>query len=365
MYYLNSRPSIYTLSMTISLLALSLLLSACGVTAPAPSTPTPPSLADTLIFYNWEDDMPQSILDAFTEEHGVKVSHLTYEEQEEAIDNMKAGEIYDVVVLNNEFIPNLGKDGALAEINHQNVPNIKNLAASFRDLSYDPGNKHSIPYNWGTTGLIVRNDLVAEPITQWADLWDSRYAGQIGLYTTEQRTVIALALKAQGYSINSEDPNELNETLEHLIKLNPVIFTDEPSTAPLLINEHAVIALGFADDAATGQEAVEAIDYVLPEDGAILWGDNFVIPANSPNKYTAELFLDFLLRPEIAGQLTNETSYATPNEAAHPFIDEEILNDPTIFPPNEALVKAEILLPLSPEGETLYDDIWQQFVAAQ
>ena len=124
------------------------------------------------------------------------------------------------------------------------------------------------------------------------------------------------------------------------------------------------MTMGWADEVLRGREENEAITYILPKEGTLLWGDNFVIPANSPNQYTAELFLDFVLRPEIGAQITNENFYAIPNEAAFPFIDSEILNDPVIFPPNEDLTNAEITLPLSLEGEKLYTEIWERFETA-
>lgn len=125
------------------------------------------------------------------------------------------------------------------------------------------------------------------------------------------------------------------------------------------------MALGWAYDAQIGQEEHEAIDYILPEEGTILWGDNFVIPAKSSHKYEAELFFNFILRPEVTAQIVSLNYYPMASEAAVPFIDPEILNDPVIYPRNEDLRNAEILLPLSPEGERLYAQIWERFVAAE
>ena len=159
---------------------------------------------------------------------------------------------------------------------------------------------------------------------------------------------------------------ELEAALEHLLELAPnaTWLTDEDSSAPLLVSDEAVMALGWAYDVWTGQQENEAITYVLPAEGTILWGDNFVIPANSPHKHTAEIFLNFVLRPEITGQIINENYYPMANDAARPFIDPEILNDAVIYPPNEDLMNAEIMLPLSPEGEKLRAEIWERFLDA-
>ena len=138
-----------------------LLLAACGTSTPPPATPTPIPLAKEIFFRDWEGDMPQSVLDAFTAEYGIKVNYIVYESQEEAIEDIKAGQTYDVVVMESRFIPLLVQQNLLAQLDQRNLPNTKNLSANFRELAYDPGNRYSIPYSWGTTGLDFRSDLVA------------------------------------------------------------------------------------------------------------------------------------------------------------------------------------------------------------
>ncbi len=342
-------------------------LTACDNSTP-PAAPSPPPLAQELTFYDWAGDMPQAVLDAFTKEYGVKVNYVSYESQEDAIANLRSGQVYDVVVMETRSVSALAQEGLLAELNHGNVTNLKNITANFRDLTYDPGNRYCIPFNWGTTGLVVREDLVAEPVTRWTDLWDPRYAGRVGLWLGQRREVIALTLKSLGYSANSENPAELEAALKRLNALKPQVLKledfDPVTSAEVMSSGKAVLAMGYANDVLTGREKNNAIGYVLPTEGALLWGDTFIIPANSARKYTAEVFLNFLLRGEINAQIANANRYATPNEAARPFINPAILNDPVIFPPNQDLKKAEIVLPLSPEGEKLYGDLWARFMAA-
>jgi len=345
------------------------LLVACSSPVPS-STSTPPPLAEELIFYDWEDDVPPSVLDAFAEEYGVKVTYVTYSSQEEALENLRAGEIYDVVVMDNRFIPDLKQEGLLARIDHSHVPNFRNISPNFRDLSYDPGNKYSIPFNWGTTGLVIRSDLVEESVSGWADLWDPRYAGKVGVWAqSSPRELIGLALQTLGYSINSEVPDELEAALKRLLELKrnalDLDARGAASSAEVLLSGEAVMAVGWAYDVVNAREENQAIQYVLPEEGTMLWGDNFVILTNSPRKYTAEVFLNFLLRPEIAAQIFDWNHFATPNEAAYSLIDPKLMNDPVIFPTNEDLKNSEIILPLSPEGEQLHARIWEQFVAAE
>jgi spermidine/putrescine transport system substrate-binding protein len=340
------------------------LLVACGEKTAVDTAPAEPTLAEELIFYNWKDYMPQSVLDAFTAEYGVPVRYVSYDSEEEAAQNVAAGIEYDIVILPPELLPQLIAAGHLAEIDYRNVPNFRNISANFRDLIYDPENRHSIIFHWGTTGLLVRTDLVEEPVTRWADLWDPRYAGRVGLWPIS-RSLIPIALKSLGYPANSVNPAELEAALERLIALEPDVIwwpNDSESIVPLLVSGEAIIAYGWAYDAQLAAEAAAPISYILPEEGTFLWSDNFVIPASSRNKYTAELFINFMLRPEISAQIVNESYYPMANEAALPLIDPDILADPVIYPPGEQMALAEIIMPLNSAGESLFAAIWDRFL---
>jgi spermidine/putrescine transport system substrate-binding protein len=193
------------------------LLSACG-DPDTPAQPAPPPLAKELIFYDWADDLPQSIIDAFTAEYGVKVDYQTYDTTDEARQNLRAGQVYDVVVIDSPFVPELAAEGLLAEIDHRNVPNFKNISANFRELVSDPGDRYSVTYNWGLTGLIYLGDRVSPPVTRWADLWDPRFAGRLMVWNL-QRSLVGIALRSLGFSINSENPAELEAALQRLLTL--------------------------------------------------------------------------------------------------------------------------------------------------
>lgn len=341
-------------------------LSGCASTTHTTPTVIPPVLADEISLYNWVEYMPQSVLDAFTAEYGVRVRYVTYDTQEEAAENIRAGLEYDVAVLPPEFIPQLISEGRLAEIDYRNVPNFRNISANFRDLSYDPGNRYSIIFHWGTTGLLVRTDLVDRPITQWADLWDPAFAGRVGLWPIA-RSLIPISLKSLGYGANSTNPDELEAALDNLIQLKPHVVwwsNDNGTIVPALVSGEVMIAYGWAYDAQVAREESVPISYVLPEEGTFLWSDNFVIPASSNNKYTAELFLDFVLRPDISAAIVNESYYPMANEAAEPLIDPDILNDPVIYPSTEQLKRAEIIVPLGVDGENLFMSIWKRFMEA-
>lgn len=328
----------------------------------------PPELAfaDELTIYNWSEDLPESVLDIFTQEYGIGINYVVYESQEEAIDKLRSGEVFDVVIMESRFIPVLVSEQLVAEIDAHNLPNFKNISANFRNLVYDPDNRYSIPYNWGTTGLVYRSDLVDAPVTRWADLWDPRYSGKIGIWSGVPRDVIGFTLKSLGYSANSEDPAELEEASDRLMEIRPhVIFLEDfdlADSSEIMASGQAVISMAYAVDAILGREKNANVVHVLPGEGALMWNDTFVIPSSSPNKATAELFLNFLLRPEISAQLINEHYFPMANELAEPLIDPEIRNDSVIYPANADLKNAELILPLSTEGQRLYDELWEEFL---
>jgi spermidine/putrescine transport system substrate-binding protein len=311
--------------------------------------------------------MPQAVLDAFTAEYGVKVTYLTYNTTEEAVANIKNGRVaYDIAVIEHDIVPSLVADGLLAQVNYRHVLNFKNISPNFRDLTFDPSNKHLIPHTWGSTGFLVRSDLVEKSPTRWADLWDKRYAGRIAV-RPEPTELITVALKSLGYPVNTEDPAALEAALQHLLELKPSLTFVEAETESALaslLSGEAVILVGWPGDALAAQSRNPAVTYVLPEEGTFLWGDGFVISANSSHKDTAELFLNFLLRPEINAQIVNEYHYATANEAAYPFINPDIRNNPIVFPPIEDIKKGEWYLPLSPDGQKLYEQVWERFMVA-
>jgi len=346
-----------------------LLLSACSSYTPIPpATPTAPPYAKELILYNWEDYMPQPVLDAFEKEYGTKVIIHTYETQDEALENLRDSTVdYDIAVIENDLLPSLIAQDLLAEIDFRNIPNFENISADFRDLAYDPGNRHSVPYNWGTSGLIVRSDLVEAPVTRWADLWDPRHAGKIAI-REEPTEIVSIALYSLGYPLNSEDPAQLEEALARLLELkNSVVFIppDLQSMLDALGSGRITIVQGWNGDALVAREQYPAIQYVLPEEGTILWSDSFVISSASPNRYTAEVFLNFILRPEISAQIVEAYYYPSANQSARQFTDPAILNDPIVYPPLDYLRANDFYLPLSETGEKLYAEIWERFLAEQ
>ena len=342
-------------------------MAGCSGSIPEPATPTTPVLSDQLVFYDWEDDVPVSVFEGFHKEYGVQVAYITFESQEEAADNIEAGKVYDVVIIENDAVTYLTSHNMLSEIDYRNIPNFKNISPNFRDLSYDPGNKYTVPFNWGTTGLIVRSDLLETLPTHWADLWKPEYAGKIAIREDVPYDFVGLTLKSLGYSINTGDGDKLDAALERMLEIREdvILVGSSPSDViPLLSSGEVTILVGWTEDLFAAQEESMAVTYILPWEGAMLWGDNFAIPANSPNQYTAEVFLNYLLRPAVSAQITDHNYYATANKAAEAFIDTEILNNPAVYPPSGVLENAEVFSPRSNESDQRIYDLWEKFLAA-
>jgi spermidine/putrescine transport system substrate-binding protein len=332
---------------------------------------TPPSgnqYAEEITVYNWEGDIPQSVLDAFTLETKVKINYQVFNSQEEAVANIRAGNVYDVAVIDSRFMSMLTQEGLLKPLNYENLLNFKYISPNFRGLAYDPNNRFSIPYSWGTTGLLVNTGIEQDPIHSWADLWDDRYAGKVAVSVSYPREAIGMTLKSLGYSANSEKPNEVEAALTKLLQLRPdpaFLYRYYPDFGMAAMMSGKIhIAVGFSGDLLESQKNGLAVDYILPKEGLLLWGDTFVVPKSSVNQATAELFIDFLLRPEISAEIVNQKYYASANEASRPFVHPEILKNSAIYPTDSMLVKAEIIEALSPEGQQLLDTAWQKFLAA-
>jgi spermidine/putrescine transport system substrate-binding protein len=338
-----------------------LVLGACGDPQPAaPPAPAPAPLAAEVVFLGYAEDVPESILETFSRESGVKVRYEGYQSPEEAAESIRGGGDYDLAAVENQLVPALVAAGLLAEIDRAHVPNFNNISAAFRDLAIDPGNRYSVPDSYGTTGLLVRTDLVGEGPRLWADLWDPAYAGRIGL-RAQPREVIGLTLVSLGQAFNSESPQALEAACQRLQALRPaavLVDIEAEQAVPRLLSGELAILHGYAEDYRLAHAANPAVSYVLPGEGTALWGDSFVVPARSRRQRTAAELLNFLLRADIAAIQINEKAYAQPNDAAQPLVEPAIRDDPVIYPPMQRLKDAHITLPLSPEGERRYAEVW-------
>jgi spermidine/putrescine transport system substrate-binding protein len=324
-------------------------------------------LADTLYLYNWSEYMDPDVLKQFEEEFGVKVVEDTFASNEEMLAKFQAGASgYDIIFPSDYMVDIMIEEELLAEIDHENIPNIKNIDELFADPPYDSGMVHCIPYMWGTTGLGYNQDVFEEPPDSWAYVFDpevgSAYEGQITMLDDVRETVGA-ALKYLGYSLNTTDENALSEARELLMQQKEWLYAYEAENyAPLISADETVIAHGYNGYFLMTALEDERIAYTIPREGATIWADNMCVPESAPNKYTAEVFIDFLLRPEVSAALVNYLWYPSPNSAAEEFIDAEILEDPAIYPPEDIMDRLEWIEDVG-DATTVYERIWTEVKA--
>lgn len=358
---LSLRPPLHPLRRAFLLILLALLPACANPVEPAAPQASP---AAPLRFYDWAEDIPEEVFTAFTQQTGIQVEYLPYEAQEDAVEALRQGQVFDLVVMDARFIPLLIDAGLLAPLDHTWMPNFKYIAPNFRDLAYDPGNRYSVPFNWGVTGLVVRRAAHNQEVLSWADLWNPEYAGKVGLWFTSRRELLGMALRSLGYSANSEAPEQLDAAHERLGQLLPqaIIMEDYDPVDAAAAFEQAdlTIAMAFAYDFYAIQEAGIAVDFVMPQDGALLWNDAFIVPAASTQPAAAMQLINFLHQPEISAQIANFNGYATPNQGALPMVDAELLQDQSIYPLAHDLTHAEIILPLTPGGQALHDHVWEE-----
>ncbi len=365
-----ARQRLYRWVAGLGCVLVAILLLACPVSpmrVPKPPT-TAATLAQGITLYSWVDYMPQDVLDDFEREYGVHVRYVTFESMSEAVATLRTGGVAaDVVVLEFDALPFLIAEGHLVDLDVTRIPNMNHVSPDFRDLAWDPNNRYCAPNMWGTTGLIVRNDLLPRPVSRWSDLWDPAFAGRIALRDLDQDN-IALALQSLGHDINTTDAQELEAAERHLMALKPaarIIGVELDATVRLLTSGEFMIVVGWPGEAIAAQKQNAAIQYILPQEGFLLWGDGWCIPATSRHKRTAELFIDYMLRPEVAGKMTNTLRYATANGAAYPYIDPAIATHPALRPAAEDLARGEWLLPHNDQERERRSAIWHRFLAPE
>lgn len=318
---------------------------------------------DTLTVYNWGDYIDMDLIKQFEQETGITVIYETFDSNEAMLTKIQqGGATYDVAMPSEYMIEKMLEEDLLFPLDHKKLPNFKYIDERFLNLSFDEGNKYSVPYFWGTVGILYNPELLpGKTFTSWDDLWDPDLKNSI-LLVDSAREVIGMGLNSLGYSLNDTNREHLQEAFEKLKKLTPnikAIVGDENKL--LMKNNEAPIALTWSGDALDIMWENEALDYVVPEEGSNLWFDNMVIPKTADNLEGAHLFINFMLDPEVAAQNTDYVGYSTPNEAALALLDEEVTEDERFYPPEELTDRLEVYENLGREMLGLYNELFLQF----
>lgn len=334
-----------------------------------------PQLADTLSVYNWADYIDQDMVAAYEEKYGVDIIYDEYSSNEDLLAKLQAGATgYDVIFPSDYMVAILIDLDLLHEIDTSKLSNFGNLEPQFLDAPFDPGNQHCVPYYWGTTGIGYRAGhpfFTENPPDSLAYIFEpellEQYADDGVNVLNDMRELIAIALLYLGYDANTTNPDELNAARDLILRAKPYwkTFNSDDYTDSLLIPDEVVLTHGWSGDVVQAYYETydeEAEDgnwyYVVPKEGAVKWLDNICIPASTERYETALHFMNYLLEAEVAGTITNFVYYSSPNIAANAYIDEELLNDPGMYPPAEVQEKLVWLTDVGEDAALLYDEVW-------
>lgn len=319
---------------------------------------------DTLTIYNWGEYIDPELIDAFEEETGIHVIYETFDSNEAMYTKVQqGGSSYDIAVPSEYMIEKMLEEDMLIELDHSLLPNLQNIDPYFLDLPFDPGNKYSIPYFWGTVGIVYNPNDVPEDLTfdSWEDLWDERLRGKVFLVDSS-REVMGMGLNSLGYSLNAKDDKVLRQATDKLIGLIPnvkAIIGDE--ITPLMINNEATVALTWSGQAADMMWENEELTFAVPKEGSNLWFDNMVIPKTSQNVEGAHAFINFMLNAENSAQNADYVGYSTPNTAAWALMDEEVITDERFYPSEELRERLEVYENLGLEWLGKYNEYFLEF----
>lgn len=314
--------------------------------------------------YNWGEYIDKETIKLFEEETGIEVIYDEFDTNETMYPKIEAGASgYDVVCPSDYMIQKMVDNDLLYKLNWDNLPNAKaNIGAQYyeQSLAFDPDNKYSVPYCWGTVGILYNTTMVKEPVTSWSILWDEKYKDSI-LMQDSVRDLFMVALKRLGYSMNTTDEAQLQEAKQLLIDQKPLVqayVIDQ--VRDKMIGEEAALGVIYSGEAIYTQRENSNLEYVIPEEGTNVWLDNWVILKDAPNKENAEKFIDFMCRPEIALMNFEYITYSTPNTAAQALIEDEDIRNSEIAFPDLSQYQLETFTYLGDDADTLYNDLWKE-----
>ena len=313
-----------------------------------------------ITFYNWGDYIDPELLSQFEEEAGYRIIYETFDSNEAMFTKVQQGGTqYDILGPSEYMIESMIGANLLQALDHSLLPNLSNMDKRFMDLSFDPGNAYSVPYFWGTLGILYNTTVVDEAdIQSWNDLWDPQFDSSIMIYDGA-REVMGIGLQSMGYSLNETDDAILVAAADKMKALMPnVIALVADEIKMHIAQEEAPIGITFSGEAAAAMWDNEDLNYYVPEEGSNIWFDNLVIPANAKNVEGAHALLDFLMRPDVAAQNAEYVGYATPNAAALDLIDPEITADEAFYPSDDIINSLEVYSDLGQETLIRYNDLF-------
>ena len=321
----------------------------------------------TLNVYNWGlyisdgSDESVDVLSAFEELTGIEVNYTTFDSNESLYAKMKSGgAVYDVIFPSEYMVGKMAAEGMLAPLDYTNIPNFANIGSDYTGWDFDPENTYSVPYTWGTTGLIYNTMLVDEAPTSWAALWDVQYANNVLMFNNS-RDAYAIAAKKIGRSLNPQSVDELTEVMQELKDQKSVVqayVMDE--IFDKMEGGEAAMAPYYAGDALTMIADNPDLAFVHPSEGVNFFVDSMCVPANSKNKAAAELFINYMCEPSVGLANCDYIGYSTPITAVWEQLDDELKYSEIAYPGDDVMGKAEVFTTLPDDINAALDAQWSE-----
>ena len=317
----------------------------------------------TLTIYNWGDYIDPALLTKFEKQSGYKVDYETFDSNESMLTKVRQGGTnYDLVIPSEYTVQRMKKEHLLTPLDHRKLSNLHYIDPKFLNQSFDPANRYSVPYFWGTLGIIYNDQkIAAKDVQHWKQLWSPRLKNNVMLIDSA-RDVMAIALITQHRSVNTTNYQKLKQAQMQLKQLTPNVKAIVADEMKMYMEQgEAAVGVTYSGDAREMMSVNHHLHYVVPSEGSNIWFDNMVIPKAAKNKAGAYAFINFMLQPANAAQNAQYVGYATPNAAAKKLLPKKVTREQAFYPPQKTMQHLQIYrdLPLRVLGE--YNDLFLEF----
>lgn len=347
----------------IAIVSILLVCAGLGLAAHHLEKPAAQGNKQSLIIYNWGDYLDPKLIKKFEKQTGYHVVYETFDSNEAMYTKIKqGGTAYDLTIPSEYMVTKMRKAHLLDRLDKKQIPNMKYIGKSFLHKSFDVKNNYSIPYFWGTLGIVYNDKFVKRgSLKTWNDLWSKKYRHQI-LLVDSARDAMGMALVSLGYSMNTTSSMKLHLAQTKLDGLGPnikAIISDEMKM--YMVQNEAAIGITWSGEAHEMMENNSHLHYLVPEQGSNLWFDNFVVPKTAKNKKAAFKFINFMLEPKNAAQNAQYVGYATPDEAAKKLLPKRVREDKQFYPDEKTLCHLQVFKDLGPKKTQEYNDLFLEF----
>ncbi|MFA6093617.1 MAG: spermidine/putrescine ABC transporter substrate-binding protein [Elusimicrobiota bacterium] len=313
--------------------------------------------------FTWDNYDDPAVFDAFERDTGIRVVVDRFASNEELLAKLMAGSgAYDIVVPSDYMVSVMARQGLLKELDKSRLSVFSQMDPRFLNRPYDRGNRYSVPYLWGVTGIGYDRELVKTPPTGWADFWKPEYAGKISLLN-DAREVFAMGLQASGYKTSVQDPAVLEKVKQRLVEQKKLVktYVSENVESVLLSGEVELVHVWSGDLKRAALEK-PSLTFVFPKEGGFIFQDNLCVPKNAPNPEGALKLMDFILQARNVARIVEKTRFGAANRESWKLLPKELQSDPTLVPQDAVMRKLE-WIPDAGDSSALYDRLWTELKA--